>query len=147
MRNGTFETPEAAALEGFPSTHCHVVASLESGDDAYVLLDTGSDGHPYLYGGCVARRDGGWVGGTDGNGPGWSLTDPERELGTATAWGEAPAGADRVRVTCGGTAWEAAIENGVYLLAWWRVPATADPRVEAFRIGGEWVPAARVPLP
>lgn len=142
MRYATFPTPEEAAMDGFPGTACRVVASAREGDDAYVLLDTGPEGHPYLYGGCVTREDGGWAEGTSGNGPGWSLTDAEHDLGTLTVWGEAPEGAVRVRVGFRGEAREAPVANGVYLVAWWRVPYPDEfPRVEAFRVDGRWVPA------
>jgi hypothetical protein len=142
MQSDTFDSPEAAAMDGFPSAHCRVAAVARGGDDAYVVLDTGPAGHPYLYGVCVARRDGGWVAESSGNGDGWTLTDGERGVGTATAWGEAPDGADRARVAFDGDVREAPVTHGVYLAAWWRVPAPTDdmPRVEEFRIGGRWVP-------
>ncbi len=130
-------------MDGFPGIPCRVVASAREGDDAYVVMDTRPDGQPYLYGACAARRDGGWVEGGGGNGPGWTLTHAEHGLGTATVWGEAPAGAVRVRATFGGDVREAPVANGVYLVAWWRVPApvAGAPRVEAFRIHERWVPA------
>ncbi len=130
-------------MDAFPGIPCRVVASVADGDDAYVLVDTTPDRQPYLYGACVARQDGGWVEGSSGNGPGWTRTDEEQGLGTATVWGEAPKGAVRVRVSFGGDVREAPVANGVYLVAWWRVPAPgADcPRVNAFRIDGRWVPA------
>jgi hypothetical protein len=141
MESTSFPTPEAAAMQGFSDAHCRIAASPADGDDAYVLLDTGPEGHPYLYGACVRRTEGGWVPGSDGNGDGWTLTDGESGVGTATAWGEAPAGADRVRVVFGGETREAPVEGGVYLVAWWRVPAPDDlPRVDALRIDGSWVP-------
>lgn len=141
MRSGIFPTPEGAALDGFPDAHCRVVASATGGDDAYVVLDTGPAGHPYLYGVCVERQGGGWMGAGSGNGDGWTLTDTESGLGTATAWGEAPDGADRVRVSFRGEVREAPVEDGVYLAAWWRVRPDDDlPRVDAFRVGGRWVP-------
>jgi hypothetical protein len=140
--SGTFETPEAAALDGFPAAHCRVVAALADGDDAYVVLDAGPAGRPYPYGVSASRRAGGWLPGASGNGPGWTLTDRERELGTATVWGEAPDGADRVRAALDDDLREAPVAGGVYLVAWWRVPGPAGtgPRVEAFRIRGRWVP-------
>lgn len=142
MHTSRFATPEAAALSGFPP-QCRVVASLAGGDDAYVLLDTGQPGAPYLYGACVSRDDDGWQEGTSGNGSGWTLTDSERDLGTATVWDAAPEGADRVRASLDGEVREADVVEGMYLVAWWRVPAAALDRlrVEAFRIGGAWVPA------
>lgn len=142
MSIAIFPTPRQAALDGFPAAHCRVAAAARSGDDAYVLLDTGPDGHPYLYGVCVSREDGGWTAGTSGNGPGWTLTDAARGLGTATAWGEAPEGADRVRAAFRGDVREGPVESGAYLLAWWRAPGDGDlPRATHFRVGGAWVPA------
>lgn len=142
MQNDIFDTPEGAAMQGFPAAHCRVVASLVAGDDGYVLLDTGPVGYPYLYAVSVYRQDGGWAGGSSGNGPGWTLTDEEHDLGTAAAWGEAPEGADRVRAVFAGDVREAPVTGGMYLVAWWRVPAPAGayPRARAFRIGGRWVP-------
>jgi hypothetical protein len=139
MSIDTFDTPHAAALDGFPPG-TRVVASAAEGDDAYVLLDTGTDGHAYLYGACVRREGDGWIEGSSGNGPGWSVTDGD--LGTATVWGDdAPAGADLVRASCGGDTREAPVRDGIYFIAWWRVPHTADARVDAFRVAGEWIPA------
>lgn len=139
----TFATPEEAALEGFAGQPCRVAASQAEGDDAYVLLDMGSPGHPRLYGVCVAREDGGWVEVSSGNGGGWTRTDGERQLGVATAWGVAPRGTDRVRAGFDGGTREAPVAGGVYLAAWWGVPSPAGglPRAEAFRIHGRWVPA------
>jgi hypothetical protein len=135
-----FPTPQAAALDGFPAAH--VITYAQEGDDAYVLLDTGPAGEPYLYGVCVTRADGGWTERTTGNGPGWTRTDAEHDLGTATAWGIAPAGADRVRAIHAGDVREAPVEHGIYLVAWWRVPLANDPpRAAEFRIGGLWTPA------
>ena len=144
MRLPTFPTPEEAALAGFPGIPCRVAALAREGDDAYVVMDVGPLGHPHLDGMCVARRDGGWEEGTGGNAPGWTLTDPERELGTATTWGQAPEGAVRVRAAFNGEVREAPVSRGVYLVAWWRVPFPEHgaPRAEAFRVGGEWVPAS-----
>jgi hypothetical protein len=143
MRYASFPTPEEAFMDGFPGTVCRVVASAKEGDDAYVVLDTGPDGHPYLYAGCVHRQEGGWAEGTSGNGDGWTLTDPEHNLGTLTVWGEIPKGATRVRVSFHSETREAPVANGVYLVAWWRVPCPDDhPRVDAFLVDGRWVPAS-----
>ena len=143
--NPTFESPEIAILYEFPGAPCRVAAIATEGDEGYAVVDVGAAGQPYLYGIAVARRGGGWEAGTDGNGPGWTLTDPARDLGTATAWGEAPEGTVRVRATLAGDTREVPVARGVYLVAWWRVPcpAAAEPRVDAFRIGDRWVPASR----
>lgn len=128
-------------MDGFPGTPCRVAASARMGDDAYAVLDTGTPGAPYLYGVCLARRDGGWLEVATGNGPGWTLVDAEGGLGTATAWGQAPEGAVRVRAALGGDVREVPVAGGVYLVAWWRVtcPAAA-PRIEAFHIRDRWIP-------
>lgn len=145
MHTDLFETPEAAALNGFPDAHCRVAATLVSGDDAYVLLDTGEPGYPYLYGSCVARENGGWREGTSSNGPGWTHTGShDDELGTLVDWDFAPDGADQVLVSFRGETRIEPVTNGVYLAAWWRVPCPdlTSPRLEAFRIRGRWVPGA-----
>ena len=141
-------TPESAAMASFPAAHCRVVASAVDGDDAYVVLDTGPGDYRYLYGVSAVREAGGWWDGTGGNGPaaGWTLADEARELGTAYVYGEAPAGATHVRCTLGAEAREAPVVDGVYLVAWWRVPADAPmPTLTAFEVGGAWTPAGPWP--
>lgn len=137
----TFPTPEEAAMDGFPGQAVRVLATAREGGDAYVLIDTGPEGHPYLYGVCANRERGGWVEGSSGNGSGWTITDSEAEAGTLTEWGEAPEGTTRVRVSFNGEVREAPVANGVYLVAWWRVPCPTEdfPRVDAFLIDGRWV--------
>ncbi len=128
-------------MEGFPPERCRVVARAVDGDQAYVVLDTGPAGRPYLYGSAVSRGSHGWEAGTSSNGPGagWTLTDAERELGTAYFYDEAPTGADRIRVVLDGDVNEATIRGGVFLVAWWRVPfSETSPRVLGFRVGGVW---------
>jgi hypothetical protein len=143
MRFAAFPTPEEAFMDGFPGTACRVVASAREGDDAYVVLDTGPDGHPYLYGGCLRREGRGWTQGSDGNAPGWTLTDADHDLGTAVTRGAAPRGTVRVRARFGEAVREAPVANGVYLVAWWRVPRPDQPpRAEAFLVDGRWVPAS-----
>lgn len=61
MQPPPFATPQAAALDGFPAAHRRVAACAVDGDHAYVLLDTGPAGCPYLYGASVTREEGGWV--------------------------------------------------------------------------------------
>lgn len=128
-------------MAGLPPAHCRVVASASEGADGFVVLDTGPPEYRYLYAVSVERQDGGWAEGSSGNAVGWTATDRDRELGTLAAWDEAPADADRVRVAFGGEVREAPVANGVYLVAWWRVPCPADdwPRAVAFRVGDAWV--------
>lgn len=127
-------------MDGFPARSCRVVASRVHGDDAYVLLDTGSDGRSYLYGVNCSRHDGGWVEACSGNGPNWAQAGPDHLLGTLVDWGEAPAGADMVRALFEGGAIEEPVQNGVYLVVWWRTPSppASWSRVDAFRIRGVW---------
>lgn len=127
-------------MDGFPATPCRVAASARAGDDAYVVLDTGAEGAPYLYGICLTRRDGGWMEVASGNGPGWTRVDADGDLGTAVAWGMAPRGAVRVRAALGDDVREAPVAGGVYLVAWWRVPEGREPRVEGFMVQGRWIP-------
>lgn len=128
-------------MASFPAAHCRVAASAIDEDDAYVVLDTGPAGYRYLYGLSAVREADGWRDGTGGNGPaaGWVLADAARELGTAYVYGEAPAGATRVRATLGGDVREAAVAGGIYLVTWWRVPGDVPPpALAAFEIGGAW---------
>ena len=141
-----YASPEEAALRGFPSSAgCRVVASRAHDSVGYVLLDTGPVEHPYQYGVNCIREAGGWREGNSSNGPGWSLIDGDADLGTLTLWDDAPRGADRVRAVFSGQVVEVPVEHGVYLAVWWNVPNEhfEPPRLEAFRIGGTWVPPAR----
>jgi hypothetical protein len=134
-----FDSPESAAMNGFPATHCSVITSRTQGEDAYVLLNTGS-GAPYLYGVVCGRRNGQWFEQGSSNGPGWEQTAHDPDVGTLSFWGEAPAGADMVRVECGGEEIEELVTQGAYLLVWWRVRSPVDwPRITAFRLAGAWV--------
>jgi hypothetical protein len=132
-------------MAGFPTANCRVLASVTEGDAAYVVMDTGPVEYRYLYGGTAERVEGGWIDGTSGNGPGagWTRTDREGELGVAYIYDEAPEGVDRVRVAFGTELHEAAVINGIYLAAWWRVPSNdaRTPVTAAFRVAGEWMPA------
>jgi hypothetical protein len=90
------DSPESAAMVGFPKGHCRVVASRTFEDDAHVLLDTGSPGQPYLYGSICYRRDGWWFEAGSSNGPGWGQTSHDPDLGTLSFWGDAPERIDTV---------------------------------------------------
>lgn len=138
----SFATPEAAAMDGFPPAHCRVVASATQGDDGIVVLDTGAPGRPYLYAVAVWREAGRWSEGSSSNGLGWTLTDPDNDLGTLAAWDYAPAGADRVRVAFRDEVRELPVADGTYLTAWWRVACPEDdwPRAVEFRVAGVWIP-------
>jgi hypothetical protein len=126
-------SPERVAMTGFPEAHCCVVATRICGDAAFVLLDTGSAGHPYHYGVHCHRNDGVWKEGSSANGPGWSQSGPDPRLGTMVFWAGAPPNVRAVRVVFGGTALEEPIVEGVFLAVWWRVPCPKDdwPRVTA----------------
>ena len=136
-----YDSPEACALAGM-ARGCTVLASASEGDDGYVLLDAGTESHRYPYGVDVYRRNGRWYEGSSSNGSGWSsVTDDVlgTNLGTLTIWGDAPDGADLVRVAYRASRVEAPVQNGAYLAVWWRQPAIDDfPFVEAVRINGEW---------
>jgi len=134
-----YHSPEAAAMVGFPEKYCRVVATRAEGNDAYVLLNTGPAGRPYLYGVNCRRKDGVWDEVSSGNGGGWSLTDQETGLGTWSLWDDAPPGADMVRVQFAGQVSEHRIIEGFYLVVWWRQPVDVAPRVTAVRFKGEWV--------
>ena len=138
-----FDSPEAAALAGFPPGAVRVVAARAHEDDGYVLLDTRPSGPPYFYGVACKREADGWVEGSSSNGGGWRSTDPVSELGTLVDWDEVALGADRVRVAFGPDVHEEPVEHGVFLSAWWRVPCPEVdwPRAVAFRVAGRWVDA------
>ena len=127
-------------MTGFPARYCHVVASRVNGDDAYVLIETGSDGNSYLCGVTCVRRDGSWREWGSGNGGGWSPSGPDYvDLGTLSFWGEARRDADMVRIVFGGKTIEEPVKDGAYLAVWWRTPSPDEwPRIEAFHVGGEW---------
>jgi hypothetical protein len=133
------ETPKAAAMVGFPPKYCRVVASEVNGDHAYVLLDTGSPGRPYLYGVNCVRLGGEWHDSSSGNGPGWSLTDDRTELGVWCVWDDVDPEADLVRVEFKGRVTEYPVTNGIYFALWWNQPVTIGPTVTAIRVHGEWI--------
>jgi len=137
-----YDTPEAAAMSTFPPQHVHVVASRSNGRDAYVLLDTGSPGHPYLYGVTCRCRDGRWGEGVSSNGFGWSPTADDGSLGMWTHWSEAGPGVDCVRMELDGDVVDAPVSENSFLAVWFDRPHSADtgPRVVAFRQHGEWKP-------
>ena len=119
------------------------MASRQSADAAYVLLDTNPKGCRYLYGINCERVNGRWTEGSSGNGSGWARL--EEDLGTLTLWDEVASDADRARASFAGELFEAAVQAGVYLFAWWNVPCPDDkwPRLEALRVRGEWL---RIPF-
>jgi hypothetical protein len=133
-----FASLAEAAQASFPAEFCRIVATSENGDAGYVLFDTGPIEYPYLYGVNFERRNGRWSEGNSSNGSGWSHVGPDPDLGTVTTWGEAPPGADMVRVEFQGQVREEQVSNGVYFAAWWRVPCDGA-QVIAFRIDGAWV--------
>lgn len=140
MHPDGFDSPEDAALDGFPRAHCRVVASRADGGHAYVFLDTGSAVQPYLYGVDCVRLSGRWFGSISGNGPGWSQAGTDPSLGTLSLWGDAPANADMVRVEYRGQLRDEPVTGVAFLVVWWQQPGllTEGPRVKAFRVDGRW---------
>lgn len=126
-------------MSGSPEHYLRVVASRTEGDLAYVLLDTGSVGQPYLYGVNCYRRNDLWYEGSSGNGGGWSATDDEGDRGTWALWDDASAQTDRVQVEFAGERTEHEVRDGAYLVVWFNQPSAIVPRVTALRIGGVWV--------
>jgi hypothetical protein len=151
----SYTTPVDAVLAGFPPGSVRVVAWAAHDTDAYVLLDTGSQGQRYLYGVNCHRGEDGWEEGGSGNCPGWTAVPGDDRVGTLVLWNDAPAGADRARVAFGQLELEVPVSEGVYLAAWWRVPeaelpragdlsgaeSLPSPRAVEYRIDVEWVPA------
>lgn len=144
MTHPLFDSPEDAATQGLPAERGRVVASRAEGDDAFVLLDTGPRGEPYLHGVYCSRHDGRWRGDSSGDGPGWSQAGPDPLLGTLVVWDLAPEGADRVRVEFAGRTVEEPVTGIAYLVAWWRVPDPQSgwPTVSAIQVAGRWTTAA-----
>jgi hypothetical protein len=141
------DSPEQAAMVGFPAAHCRVIASQSFEDDAYVLLDTGSPGQPYLYGANCYRKDGKWFESGSSDASGWAQTSHDPDLGTLSFWGDAPASVDSVRVEFGNTLVDAPIHQGAYFLVWWRVPNPSEwPDIVAIREDGTWRPESDVGL-
>jgi hypothetical protein len=133
------DSPEGAAMEGFPARYCHIVAIRVNGDDAYALLDTGPVDQPYLYGVNCKRRNSRWFWTAGVNGPSWGLTDETRNVGALSFWDAAPAAADRVRVEFKGQIVEEPVVESAYLVVFWNQPQTFSPGKVAFRIDGQWI--------
>ena len=145
MGDNGFDSPESAAMVGFPPKYCQPIASRMNGDDAYVLLNTGSREQPYLYGVNCRLENGRWFEGGSSNGPGWAQTGHDPYLGTLSFWDDAPVDADMVRVEFDGRIVEEPVIDRGFLVVWWRVPAPHEwPRVRAFRIAGRWIDSAGV---
>ena len=135
-----FATLDEAVRNSFPMGSYRILGVREHGDAAVALLDTRRSAEPYLYEVHYQRQNGQWSEGSSSNGAGWHRLELDSDLGVATAWGEAPAGADRVRAELGGQVLEEPVANGVYLVAWWDLPPSTL-QVSAFRVKGEWVRA------
>lgn len=136
-----FDKPEQAAMFGFPERYCRVVASAVNGDDAFVLLDTGSDGRSYLYGVQCRRSNGQWFDAGSSNASGWWQCGSDPERGALAFYDEAPEGADVVRVVFSDAVNEVLVRAGAYLAVWWNTecpPLEAWPRVVEVHVGGEW---------
>ena len=128
-------------MVGFPAAHCRVVGCRVSQDRAYVLLDTGSPGYPYLYGVNCYRQDGRWFESSSNNTGGWEQTSHDPDLGTLSFWDDAPAGADMVRVQCRHGVVEAPVQHGAYLVVLFDEPKSGPwPYVVASRVDGAWKP-------
>jgi len=140
MNDVGHDSPESAAMEGFPPAYCHVVAARVHEDDAYVLLDTGSPGQPYLYGVNCLRQNGRWFDDGSSNGSGWHQMGDDPELGTLTVWDDAPEGASAVRMEFQGVIVEEPVRDGAYLFVWWRVPCPEEewPRLLAILTESGW---------
>src|SRR5947209_9813635 len=102
MNDDGHASPERAAMTGFPEAHCRVVASRSSEDHAYVLLDTGSPGQPYLYGVNCFQCAGQWFERGSSNGPGWEQTGHDPDVGTLSLWADVPREVDHVRINFNG---------------------------------------------
>ena len=136
MNDAGHDSPESAAMVGFPPQYCRVVAARVHEDDAYVLLDTGSPGQSYLYGVNCYRQNGRWFESTSSNGPGWHRMGDE--VGTLTVWADAPEGASAVRMEFQGVIVEEPVRDGAYLFVWWRVPCPEEEWLLAILTPSGW---------
>ena len=133
-----YETAELAAIGDIPARYCSVIASEASGDDAYVLLNTGSTESPYPYGVHCVRENGLWYEADGSNGSSWALTDEESDRGILAYWDEAPAGADAASVRFDGKDYEVPVTQGHFLLVLWDTPGGTWPQLRGFRVDGKW---------
>lgn len=137
--NDGHDSPESAAMTGFPAAHCRVIASRRFGEDAYVLLDTGSPGRPYLYGVHCFQQAGRWFESSSSNGSGWEQTGHDPDVGTLSLWADVPEGVEAVRVAFDGALIDEPVNQSAYLLVWWRVAVPTEwPHVVAVRAKGTW---------
>jgi hypothetical protein len=142
MRDHGYDSPESAATGGFPEAHCRAVAAQVYEDDAYVLLDAGSPGEPYLYGADCCRINGRWFELGSSNSSGWHQTADDSDVGTLSLWDEVPEDVEAVRVIFNGSTSEHSASQRAYLAVWWRVPLPVEwPYVAAMKIAGAWQPS------
>ncbi len=142
-----FDSPELAAMSTFPPQHCRPVAWRTSGDDGYVVLNTGTREQPYLYGVHCHREGGLWYEGDSSNGGGWRQTGHDPDVGTLTMWDDAPADVTAVRIQFGDEVIEEPVSDGAYLHVWWNVPCPFEwPHVVAVCVNGVWEPESDVGL-
>ena len=143
MSEKGYDSPDRAATAGFVQADCRVVASDVYEDTAYVLLDTGSAGEPYLYGADCCRINGRWFELGSCNGSGWHQTGDDPALGTLSLWDEVPEDVEAVRVMFNGSTSEHPARQRAYLAVWWRVPLPVEwPTVVGMKIRGVWQDAS-----
>jgi hypothetical protein len=146
MDDHGYNSPAEAATAGFPDNHCRSLASQIYMDDAYVLLDTGVPGAPYLYGADCVRIDGRWFELGSSNGSGWHQSGDDPQTGTLSLWDEVPEDVEAVRVMFNGVPSEHPANHRAYLAVWWHVPVPTEwPKVVALKILGEWRPSSPGP--
>jgi len=139
MNTNGYDTPEDAAMEGFPPQYCRVIASRVRGDLAYVLLDTHPEGWRYLYGSHCYRQNGKWGEISSSNGGGWHQAGDDPDVGTFALWGEAPPGAIAARVRFAEEITEEPLTDGVYLVVRWAVPSDVEwPGLIGFRFADHY---------
>ena len=139
MEDKGYDSPDRAATAGFSEAHCRAVASQVYEDNAYVLLDTGSPGEPYLYGADCCRINGRWFELGSRNGSGWHQTGDDPAVGTLSLWDEVAEDVEAVRVMFNGSTSEHPARDRAYLAVWWRVPPPVEwPAVVGVRKHGVW---------
>ena len=69
---------------------------------------------------------------------GWDLVDHDPDVGALSFWGNAPHGAEAVRIEFAGEVIERPVKHDAFLAVWWRVPQPQDPpRVVGYRFTGK----------
>ena len=100
--------PPGVAVPLFVSVH---------GDHAAVLLETGTDTHPYPYLVMCAYEDGHWQELASANMGGWYQTEDDN--GAVVFWDDSDGLTEPVEIEFKGRRWPAEVKSGVAWSIWW----------------------------